>query len=233
MLAVPKLTPVTCGAVAGCVDPAGIMTLAGETLTFVASLLVSVTVTPPVGAGVGNVTWKAADCPRATLTLAGSEMAPEAWTVTLAVALGMSCALAVIVVEPALTPCTATVAVVAFAAIDAVAGTFTMPPGLALRLTVSPPAGAGPDRVTVKFLDSVPVSVRLAGVKLSEAVVCTVRVAVPYPGAEAVMLAEPTFTPVTCGCAAGCVCPAGMSTDVGEMLTFAGSLLESVTVTPP
>jgi hypothetical protein len=69
MLAVPRLTPVTCGCDAGVVSPARIVTDAGDTVTFVVSLLLSVTVTPPAGAGAGKVTVSAADCPRLTLML--------------------------------------------------------------------------------------------------------------------------------------------------------------------
>ena len=61
IVAVPAPVPVTCGCVAGAVAPAAIVTLAGDTVTFVASLLESVTVTPPAGAATGSVTVKAAD----------------------------------------------------------------------------------------------------------------------------------------------------------------------------
>ena len=45
-LAVPRSFPITCGATAGCVWPASMVTLGGVTLTFGVSLD-SVTVTPP------------------------------------------------------------------------------------------------------------------------------------------------------------------------------------------
>ena len=45
------------------------------------------------------------------------------------------------------------------------------------------------------------------------------------------MVAVPIFTPVTCGWINGVVCPAGMVTVNEDMLTLAGSLLTSVTVT--
>jgi hypothetical protein len=47
------------------------------------------------------------------------------------------------------------------------------------------------------------------------------------------MVADPTLPPVTCGCAAGVVAPPEITTLAGETLTIVGSLLESVTVTPP
>jgi len=83
------------------------------------------------------------------------------------------------------------------------AGVVTIPAGLEARVTVKPPAGAGPDRLSVVDLVSVPVMLRVAGENASEAVVVTVTVLLPYPEAEAVMSAEPRPTPVTCGCVAG------------------------------
>jgi hypothetical protein len=111
----------------------------------------------------------------------------------------MSCEPAVRVVEPTLTPVTGMIAVVAFAAIVTVAGTLTIPPGLALMFTARPPAGAGPESVTVRFLVSVPLIVSGAGERLKDAVVCTLDDAEPYPGAEALIFEAPTVTPVTCG----------------------------------
>ena len=61
MLADPKFTPLTCGCVAGVVCPAAMLTVVGDTVTFVVSLLLSVTVTPPDGAAAGKVTVNAAD----------------------------------------------------------------------------------------------------------------------------------------------------------------------------
>jgi hypothetical protein len=66
------------------------LTLVGEIVTFVESLLLSVTVTPPVGEGVPSVTAKAADWVGPTVTLDGRVMVPGATTVTLAVVSGMS-----------------------------------------------------------------------------------------------------------------------------------------------
>ena len=57
---IPRLMPVTCGCVAGDAVPPAMKTL-GVTVTFEVSLLFSVTVTPPAGAGAGKVTAKAAD----------------------------------------------------------------------------------------------------------------------------------------------------------------------------
>jgi hypothetical protein len=54
-----------------------------------------------------------------------------------------------------------------------------------------------------------------------------------YPGADAVMLALPTFAPLTTGWLAGAIWPAAMDTVAGEKPTVVGSELERVTVTPP
>ena len=55
MFALPTLTPVTCGCVAGAVWPVEIVTVDGDMLTFEPSLLDRVTVTAD-GAGAGSVT---------------------------------------------------------------------------------------------------------------------------------------------------------------------------------
>jgi len=56
MFAEPKLTAVTVGCVTGTCAPAGITTLLGEILTMDEALLLSNTVVPPAGAGIGNTT---------------------------------------------------------------------------------------------------------------------------------------------------------------------------------
>ena len=61
------------------------LTVVGDTVTFVVSLLLSVIVTPPTGAGVPKVTVNAADWPGPTLMPLGRLMVPGAATVTLAV----------------------------------------------------------------------------------------------------------------------------------------------------
>jgi hypothetical protein len=76
IVALPGASPVTCGAVAGCVAPAAMVTEVGAIETVAGLLLDSVTVTPPAGAGVDNVTGKAADWPSPTLTPEGKLMLP-------------------------------------------------------------------------------------------------------------------------------------------------------------
>lgn len=68
MVAAPIFTPLTCGGADGVDAPAGINTLAGETLTRDESLLFNATVMPPAGAGAPSETGRAADCPRLRLT---------------------------------------------------------------------------------------------------------------------------------------------------------------------
>ena len=179
-MALPGALAVTCGAVAGVVAPAAIVTVAGEMLTLFESLLASVTVTPPAGAGPGSVTWNAADWPKATLTFEGSRMAPLFCTVTAAVAFETfgETVLAVIVVVPAETPVTGKIAVVAPAAMVAVAGIVIIPAVLLAKVIATPPAGAGADSVKVRFCGVAPIRVRLAGEKVSEAPTVTLWLAV-------------------------------------------------------
>ena len=98
-------------------------------------------------------------------------------TVMAAVASVKPAMLARIVVAPAATPVTGTVTVVALAAIVTVAGTVAVDVDEELMLTVNPPAGAGPDRVRVRFLVSEPFSVMEAGARLMVAVTFTACVA--------------------------------------------------------
>src|SRR3954447_11963527 len=108
-------------------------------------------------------------------------------------------ALARITVEPAATPVTGTVAVVTPAAKATVAGTVATAGLSELTLMVTPPAGAGADKVKVRFPVAVPVMGRVAGEKTRVAFTCTVWLAGVYPGAVAVMFAAPRLTPVTWG----------------------------------
>jgi hypothetical protein len=88
MVAIPALWPFTWGCEPGVLAPAGIRKLDGEAVAFAGSLLVRVTVTPPAGAGTGNVTGSAADSPARTVTSAGTLIGPKKITVTLAVVSG-------------------------------------------------------------------------------------------------------------------------------------------------
>src|SRR4051812_46023656 len=113
MVTEPMFTPVTCGCEAGVVAPAAMVTVAGETETFEASLLVSVTVICD-GAGAGRVTAKPVFCPRERLVLGGVPITPALWTVMFAVVSAMlGDAPAWITADPKDTPVTGTLTVVA------------------------------------------------------------------------------------------------------------------------
>lgn len=136
---------------AGIVAPAAIVTL-GVTVTD-GELLESDTVTPPAGAGAGNVTGKGAACPGPIVTLAGRPMDPidpPLVTATAAVAFVIFAALAVIVVEPGATPVTGTLTLATPAEKVAVPGTVATPGLLEARVTVSA-AGNGADKLNVRF----------------------------------------------------------------------------------
>src|SRR5712671_3462084 len=113
------------------------------------------------------------------------------------------------------------------------AGTVATEVLLEERFTNWPPAGAGPERVTVRFAEEPTETGRPCGVNVNEAVTWTASVAVAYPEAEAPMLAEPGARPVITGCVTGALDPSGMKTVVEESPATAELLLPRVTVTPP
>jgi hypothetical protein len=76
-------------------------------------------------------------------------------------------ALACIVVDPDPTAVTGTAALVAFAGIVTLEGTVATVGLLELKLMVKPPAGAGDDKVNVRFWTVPVVRDRLTGVKLA------------------------------------------------------------------
>ena len=78
-------------------------------------------------------------------------------------------ALAWIVVVPALSPVTGTMALTPPRGIAIVAGTVATVGSAELRLTVSPAAGAGDDRISEGRPCLVVLTVRLGGKKISEA----------------------------------------------------------------
>jgi hypothetical protein len=165
MVTEPRLTPLTSGCVAGVVAPAVINTV-GDTVALVVSLLLSVTVTPPAGAACGSVTVNAAEWASPTVTFDCRLIPPPGTTVTLAVVLAMEVALALItMLLPAVTPVTGTLTLVAPAANVTVAGTVATAGLAELRFTIRPAAGAGPDRVSVRFCVVGPMMVRLFGEK--------------------------------------------------------------------
>ena len=79
-------------------------------------------------------------------------MSTDVLTVTFAVASATVALLARITADPAATPVTETIAVVAFSGMVTVAeATVAAAVLLELTLRISPPAGAGPERVSVRF----------------------------------------------------------------------------------
>ena len=92
--------------VAGVVAPAGKKML-GVTVNLVVSLLVSATVRPPDGAGVDKLTGNSAE-PSPSESKTGRMIAGVPPTMTVAIALAIFVAPAVIVAKPAATPVTGT-----------------------------------------------------------------------------------------------------------------------------
>ena len=112
-----------------------------------------------------------------------------------------------------------------------VAGTVTALMLLEVRLTITPPSGAGADSVSVRFCVPVPVMLRLSGVKTTLAITCTAELAGVYPLAVALMFTAPKLTPVIVGCVPGANWPAAMVTLAVESVTLLVSLLASAMVT--
>ena len=199
MLAVPTLTPVIIGCVAGAVCPAGIVMLAADMVSLEVSVLARDTVTPPAGAGAGNVTGKNTCAPNPTVTLDGKPIAPTFTTFTVAVVSASAAALAWITDVPMAMPVTGTVTLVLVAAKVTVVGTVTAAGLLELILTTRPLAGAGPERFSVKSCVPFTPIVRVCCWKLRVAATCTVFLSPKKPGAEALMSADPRLTPLALG----------------------------------
>ena len=130
---------------------------------------------------------------------------PALCTVTVVVALVTFGALlaAVTVAVPAATPVIGTFTVEAPCGMVTEAGTVAAAGLLELRVTASPPTGASEERFSATFCVAAPGITTFCAAKLSAAPTRTIRVAGVYPGADAVMVGDPKFTPVTCGCCAG------------------------------
>jgi len=133
---------------------AGIITLDGVIVSVEGSALVRLMVAPPCGAGAGKLTGNVVDWPSPTVAFDGSPIWPRATSVTVAVAFAMPATfvLAVIVVEPFFVPkaVTGTFTVVPVAWNITDAGTVATLGSDEVRLTSSPLAGAGEDKVNVK-----------------------------------------------------------------------------------
>jgi hypothetical protein len=156
-------------------------------------------------------------------------------TVTLLLAVPNPGVLAIIVTEPAATPVTGTLTAPEPAVKVTVAGTVATFGLFELRLAVTPLPGAD-DRFSVRFCIAPALMVRpLTGEKKlvpPPAVTWTWALPDVKPGADAVMFADPSLRPLTCGVVAGHEFPAVMKTLDGTIATEV-SLLTNETVTPP
>ncbi len=128
-------------------------------------------VTPFAGAGDGNITGNATDCPSATVVPVGRMIAPKTCTFTVAVALAIPGTLlvAVIVVDPPDTPVTGTSTEVALGGKVTEDSTVATPALEDARFTTRPPDGADGDRVNVRFWVLVPLRFKVPDGKLSAA----------------------------------------------------------------
>ena len=163
MVADPTATPVIVGCVEGVVDPAAIVTLAGEIVSVVMSVLLKVTVIPPAGAAYDRLIGNVALCKFPTDAEAGRFTVPAPATVTVALVFARVAALALMVVVPNATPVTGTLTLVVFAAMVTVAGTVAIDVLVEVRLIVWPPAGAADDRTKLRFLVIKPDTVSVDG----------------------------------------------------------------------
>ena len=143
IVADPIPAPVTWGCVDSCVAPAGMTTLAGDTVTLEMSLDDRLTVRPPVGAAVPKVIANGADCPN-PVVIAGTVMAPEPMTVTEAlVSATYGKRLAWMVATPGATAVTTTVTLLDPGPKVTVCGTVAAAGLSEVKSNVRPPAGAG------------------------------------------------------------------------------------------
>lgn len=87
-------------------------------------------------------------------------------------------------------------------------------------MTIRPAGGAGPERFTAIVCDVFGAKDNVvAGEKLSVAFTLAVPLPPLYPLEDAVMVAEPKPTPVTCGATDGVVAPGAMVTLAGTVAT--------------
>lgn len=212
------------------------VTVVGAIFTFVASLAISDTVTPPAGAGDGRVTDKFSDCPRPTDVFAGRMIEPRFATVIVALApvtFG-EVVEAVMVAVPGFPAVTVIVSDVAAAGKKTLDGTDAIRESLDVRFTVIPPGdGAGTDRFSVRLFLAPSPRVSVFGVNDSPAATVTGSVSPRKLAADAVIFAVPKLTPVICGWVSGVVARAGMNTVAGAILTILLLLLVSAMVAPP
>jgi hypothetical protein len=200
MAADPKLTPVTCGCVAGVVAPPATKTLDGDIITFEVSLLASVTITPSAGAGGVSESGNTTDSPGSVVTFVARLITDRMATRTAAEPLTYPDALAVIVAAPTESPVSVKAPLELPSSIMMLGGCkSTMPLGPDESVNVTPPDGAAAFRMILPVIvrESPTVSVPSARVIFGGT---TLTVAVPEvkPAAEAVMEAVPVvFAAIT------------------------------------
>jgi hypothetical protein len=145
----PGLTPVIFGSGEGLIEPTPIKTLGG-TVKIEGSLLVRPT-SMNSAAGAGKTTVNASDCPCPTASLENNFSTPaDATTMLMVVSGTFGGALAWIVVVPTAKAVARTLKLSPPSGKTTVAGTVTMLVSSEVKLTASPPAGAGADRFIVK-----------------------------------------------------------------------------------
>lgn len=163
---VPAETPVTMTGVLEVVCPAATEICEAETVAIPVLAEDSASVTVLLAAFT-KLMGNEAVFPGATARVEGTLMLTAFVTVTLAVAVVKLAALAWMVAEPAATPVTNTLVVVAPAAMVAVLEPTVAAAGLVeVTLKVMPPVGAGPERVRVRLWVAVPAIERVCGEKL-------------------------------------------------------------------
>jgi hypothetical protein len=229
MEAVPAATPLT--GIVTLVVPAVNVTVAGTVAT--AGLLEVIVAVRPAVAAAESVSVRFVADPAFTVVEAGaSELVPPgADTVTVDAAVPKFGVTAVMEADPAATPVTEMVAVVAPVANVTVAGTDATAGLLDVTVAVSP-AGAAAESVSVRFVADPAFTVAEPGA--SELVppgadTVTVDAAVPKFGVTAVMEADPAATPVTEMVAV--VAPVANVTVAGTV-AIAGLLDVTVAVSP-
>ena len=122
----------------------------------------------------------------------GRIMPPRIETVTDAVVSArLGSELAWIVAVPGTTPVTGTLTLLVFDAMVTVAGTVAKPVLSELRLTITPPDGAGDERFSVMFCTEPCVTIRLGWAKLRLPVTCTSLLSPVNPVDDALIVADP------------------------------------------
>ena len=194
------MTPLTWGCVAGVVAPSATKTLDGITVTFEVSLLASVTVTPPAGAGGVSASGNTTVSPGAAVTFVESLITARMVALRATEPLAYPDALTVIVAEPTDSPVTVKGKVEVPSAIVAL-GVFTstMPPGSDESVNVTPPDGAGVFRMILPLMvREIPTVAVPSATVIPGGTTLTVAVPEVNPAAAAVMVVLPvTLAAVT------------------------------------